>query len=68
MQRLPDGLRGKLVLRFEMAVDRAMGEARSFRQRIDADAFEPAFAKQLCRGGNDLLAVLGRLFLRDAHA
>ena len=50
----------QILLRGEMAIETAMGEASRFHQIGDPNAVDPAFAKQLGRRLHDACAVLRR--------
>ena len=61
------GLRDQVVLRTEMAIEAAMGEARGFHHLRDADRIETLVAKQPAGRIQDPATVLRHLLSTDLH-
>src|ERR1700738_1499265 len=67
LQRARDSLGGEVVLRSEMTIEAAMGEAGAIHDCVDANAVEPFLAKKPRSGVDDPLSILGRLVPGDPH-
>jgi hypothetical protein len=67
LDRDPHGLGDDGLLRLELAVERAVGEAGGLGDRVDARAVDPSFPKQAGGGRKDSPPVIGRLLFRYTH-